>query len=111
MDNPAESPFPWPLVLALRARPGDPCFEYRGRPVTGGGMLDLIGRCAGGLTAAGLGAGSSLVLADGVTPGAFAVRMAAALLAASPACGRAWRPSTSRMCWRTESTRSSATAP
>ncbi|MEV0276884.1 fatty acid--CoA ligase family protein [Streptomyces sp. NPDC050610] len=80
MENSTESPFPQPLIDAFRARPDVPAFEYRSRPVPRAEVLELIGRCAHGLRSAGLGPGRPLVLATGVTPEAFALRIAAHLL-------------------------------
>ncbi|MEV0263486.1 fatty acid--CoA ligase family protein [Streptomyces sp. NPDC050617] len=80
MDHSTESPFPQPLIDAFRARPDAPAFEYRSRPVPRAEVLELIGRCAHGLRAAGLGPGRPVALATGVTPEAFALRIAAHLL-------------------------------
>jgi acyl-CoA synthetase (AMP-forming)/AMP-acid ligase II len=77
-------PFPQPLVDAFRARPELPAFEYGGRPVPRGEVLEMTARCLGGLTAAGLGpgpgGGRSVAVATGVSPGAFAAQLAAHLL-------------------------------
>ncbi|GAB2967350.1 fatty acid--CoA ligase family protein [Streptomyces pseudoechinosporeus] len=73
------SPFPQALIDAFRARPDLPAFEYQGRPVPRGEVLDLIGRCADGLRAAGLGRGQSVAVATDVTPEGFALLIAAYL--------------------------------
>ncbi|NGO09785.1 AMP-binding protein [Streptomyces sp. HC44] len=57
-----------------------PAFEYRGRPVPRGEVLELIGRCADGLRAAGLGPGRSVAVATDVTPEGFALLIAAYLV-------------------------------
>ncbi|MFE7118825.1 class I adenylate-forming enzyme family protein [Streptomyces sp. NPDC057654] len=80
MDHSTESPFPQPLIDAFRARPDAPAFEYRSRPVARGEVLELIARCAHALRAEGLGPGRPVTLATGVTPEAFALRIAAHLL-------------------------------
>ncbi|MBH5338356.1 long-chain fatty acid--CoA ligase [Streptomyces pactum] len=82
MEHSSETPFPYPIVEAFRKDPDVPAFEYRGRPVSRRAVLDLIARCAGGLRAAGLGPGSPVALATGVTPEAFAAQIAALLLGA-----------------------------
>lgn len=80
MDHSSEAPFPYPLIEAFRKEPDVPAFEYRGQQVSRRAVLDLIARCADGLRAAGLGRGSAVALATGVTPEAFAAQIAALLL-------------------------------
>ncbi|MFF5669380.1 class I adenylate-forming enzyme family protein [Streptomyces hygroscopicus] len=74
---PHPAPFPQALIDAFRAQPELPAFEHRSRAVTRGEVLELIGRCADGLRAAGLGPGKAVAVATGVTPEGFAVLMAA----------------------------------
>ncbi|AEM84808.1 class I adenylate-forming enzyme family protein [Streptomyces violaceusniger] len=78
--EPIPAPFPQALIDAFRARPELPAFEHRSRVLSRGEVLELIGRCADGLRAAGLGPGRSVAVATDVTPEGFAVLMAAYLL-------------------------------
>ncbi|WP_222708195.1 class I adenylate-forming enzyme family protein [Streptomyces sp. PBH53] len=76
----AEKPgkiFPQALVDAFRAAPDVPAFEFEGRTVTRGEVLVLIAGFVRHLRGAGLTAGARVVLDTGVTPEAFAVRVAA----------------------------------
>ncbi|MEU9793684.1 AMP-binding protein [Streptomyces sparsogenes] len=73
-------PFPQALIDTFRARPGSPAFEHRSRTLSRGEVLELIGRCADGLRAAGLGPGRSVAVATDVTPEGFAVHVAAYLV-------------------------------
>jgi acyl-coenzyme A synthetase/AMP-(fatty) acid ligase len=77
--GPAAAPFPQALIDSFRARPELPAFEHRSRPISRGKVLELIGRCADGLRAAGLGPGRSVAVATDVTPEGFALLMAAYL--------------------------------
>ncbi|CAL9339266.1 class I adenylate-forming enzyme family protein [Streptomyces sp. enrichment culture] len=77
MDEKPGGVFPQALVDAFRDAPGLPAFECRGRAVTRGQVLALIAGFVRGLRGAGLTAGSRVVLDTGVTPEAFAVRVAA----------------------------------
>jgi acyl-CoA synthetase (AMP-forming)/AMP-acid ligase II len=72
--------FPQPLLDALRAAPGTPAFEHGGRTVSRGELLELIGRLADGMRAAGLGPGRAIAVRTAVTPEAFAAHMAAHVL-------------------------------
>ncbi|MGQ4513600.1 AMP-binding protein [Streptomyces sp. DW26H14] len=80
MENPTEPVFPQPVIDAFRAAPAVPAFEYRSGIVTRGEIMDLTGRFAAGLAAAGLGPGSTVALATEVTPEAFAAQLAAYVL-------------------------------
>ncbi|MEV5592424.1 AMP-binding protein [Streptomyces sp. NPDC052496] len=82
MNQPPESPFPQALVDAFRRLPDLPAFEHRGRAVPRREILDLTGRCVRGLRAAGVGPGTSVAVAAGVTPEAFALHIAVHLLGA-----------------------------
>ncbi|WNF00426.1 fatty acid--CoA ligase family protein [Streptomyces luomodiensis] len=75
--DPLPAPFPQALIDAFRARPELPAFEHRSGTVSRGAVLELIGRCADGLRAAGLGPGRSVAVATDVTPEGFAVLLAA----------------------------------
>lgn len=71
------------LLAAGRKRPVDrPVFEHGDRTVGADEMLDLIGRLAAGLREAGIGPGTGLALALGVTPEAFAATIAAQVVGA-----------------------------
>src|ERR671923_2936406 len=74
---PSEPLFPYPLLEALREAPGSPVFEHGERIVSRGELLELIGRLAAGLRAAGLGPGRGLAVSLAVSPEAFAAQMAA----------------------------------
>ncbi|MCD9587564.1 AMP-binding protein [Streptomyces sp. SID8361] len=78
--EPIPAPFPQAVIDAFHARPELPAFEHRSRVLSRGEVLELIGRCADGLRAAGLGPGRSVAVATDVTPEGFAVLMAAYLL-------------------------------
>ncbi|MFD9905059.1 class I adenylate-forming enzyme family protein [Streptomyces sp. NPDC059063] len=80
MAHSTEPPFPQALLDAFRRRPASVAFEHRSRTVTRGEVLALVTRCAAGLRAAGLGPGSSLAVATGVTPEGFAAQIAGHLL-------------------------------
>jgi fatty-acyl-CoA synthase len=73
-------PFPYALLEALRAAPGSPAFEHGERIVSRGELLELIGRPAAALRAAGLGPGHGLAVSLAVSPEAFAAQMAAHVL-------------------------------
>ncbi|MFH9403861.1 class I adenylate-forming enzyme family protein [Streptomyces sp. NPDC017638] len=77
MDEKPGEIFPQALVDAFRDAPDLAAFEYRGHAVTRGQVLVLIAGFVRGLRGAGLTAGSRVVLDTGVTPEAFAVRVAA----------------------------------
>ncbi|MEU7146525.1 AMP-binding protein [Streptomyces sp. NPDC045456] len=82
MSQPTASPFPQALVDAFHRQPDVPAFEHRGRAVPRRAVLDLTGRCVRGLRAVGVGPGSSVAVAAGVTPEAFALHLAVHLLGA-----------------------------
>ncbi|MER7222155.1 fatty acid--CoA ligase family protein [Streptomyces rubradiris] len=77
MDEKPGEVFPQAFVDAFREAPALPAFEYRGRAVTRGQVLVQIAGFVRGLRGAGLTAGSRVALDTGVTPEAFAVRVAA----------------------------------
>jgi fatty-acyl-CoA synthase len=72
--------FPYPLLEALREAPGSPAFEHGDRIVSRGELLELVGRLAAALRAAGLGPGRGLAVSLAVSPEAFAAQMAAHVL-------------------------------
>src|SRR5215211_8287434 len=72
--------FPHALLEALREAPGSPAFEHGERIVSRGALLELIGRLAAALRAAGLGPGRGLGVSLAVSPEAFAAQMAAHVL-------------------------------
>jgi fatty-acyl-CoA synthase len=72
--------FPYPLLEALREAPASPAFEHRDRIVSRGELLELVGRLAAALRAAGLGPGRGLGVSLAVSPEAFAAQMAAHVL-------------------------------
>jgi acyl-CoA synthetase (AMP-forming)/AMP-acid ligase II len=72
--------FPGALLDRLARHPDVPAFEHAGRTTSAGEVLDLVLRFASGLRAAGLGNGSGIAVATGVTPEGFAVRTAAHVL-------------------------------
>ena len=78
--GPREPLFPYALLEALREAPGSPAFEHRERIVSRGELLELIGRLAAALRAAGLGSGRGLAVSLAVSPEAFAAQMAAHVL-------------------------------
>ncbi|MEV4109541.1 AMP-binding protein [Nonomuraea sp. NPDC049695] len=69
--------FPNSLLDALRETPGSTAFEHGDRAVSRGELLELIGRLAGALRAAGLGPGRAVAIRTAVTPESFAAHMAA----------------------------------
>lgn len=73
---------PQALLDELARRPEVPAFEHGPRVTTRGQLRDLIGRCAAGLRAAGLGPGDGVGLATGVTPEGFAALVAVHVLGA-----------------------------
>ena len=73
-------PFPDALLEALRQAPDTPAFEHAGRTVSRGELLQLIGRLAASLRAAGLGPGRALAVSLAVSPEAFAAQIAAHVL-------------------------------
>ncbi|MFH9672332.1 class I adenylate-forming enzyme family protein [Streptomyces sp. NPDC017405] len=77
MDEKPGEVFPRALLDAFRDAPGLTAFEYAGRAVTRGEVLVSIAGFVRGLRGAGLTAGSRVALDTGVTPQAFAVRLAA----------------------------------
>ncbi|MET9630251.1 long-chain fatty acid--CoA ligase [Lentzea sp. NPDC006480] len=74
---PAREPFPRAVLDVLGAAADRPVFEHGTRVVTGGELLDLVARIAGGLRAKGLGPGDGVALVQGVNPEAFATILAA----------------------------------
>lgn len=72
--------FPSPLLEALREAPDSAAFEHGERIVSRAELLELIGRLAAALRAAGLGPGSGLAVSLAVSPVAFAAQMAAHVL-------------------------------
>jgi fatty-acyl-CoA synthase len=79
-DMSVQRGFPSALLEALRKAPDGPAFEHGGRIVSRGELLELIGRLAAGLRAAGLGPGRGLAVSLAVSPEAFAAQMAAHVL-------------------------------
>lgn len=77
MDEQSGGTFPQTLIDAFRAAPDRPAFEYEGHTVTRGAVLDAVAAYARGLREAGLTAGATVALDTGVSPDAFAVRIAA----------------------------------
>ncbi|MEQ0564798.1 long-chain fatty acid--CoA ligase [Amycolatopsis sp. NEAU-NG30] len=73
---------PQALLDELARTPDVPAFEHGARVTTRGELRELIGRCAAGLRAAGLGPGDGIGLATGVTPEGFAALMAVHVLGA-----------------------------
>ncbi|MET9171555.1 long-chain fatty acid--CoA ligase [Streptomyces misionensis] len=80
MDEKPGGLFPQAFVDAFRDAPDLPAFEHGARTVTRGEMLDLTAGFARGLRTAGLVPGARVALDTGVTPEAFAVRVAAHLV-------------------------------
>lgn len=72
--------FPHALLEALRDAPGSPVFEHGERTVSRGELLELIGRMAAAMRAAGLGPGRGLAVSLAVSPEAFAAQIAAHVL-------------------------------
>jgi fatty-acyl-CoA synthase len=79
-DVSVRRPFPYALLEALREAPGSPAFEHGERIVSRGELLELIGRLAVALRAAGLGQGQGLAVSLAVSPEALAAQMAAHVL-------------------------------
>ncbi|HWM12079.1 MAG TPA: AMP-binding protein [Solirubrobacteraceae bacterium] len=79
-DDVSVRPFPDALLEALRQAPDTPAFEHAGRTVSRGELLQLIGRLAASLRAAGLGPGRALAVSLAVSPEAFAAQIAAHVL-------------------------------
>jgi fatty-acyl-CoA synthase len=79
-DVSVRRPFPSALLEALREAPGSPAFEHGEGIVSRGELLELIGRLAAALRAAGLGPGRGLAVSLAVSPEAFAAQMAAHVL-------------------------------
>ncbi|GAA1699680.1 fatty acid--CoA ligase family protein [Fodinicola feengrottensis] len=80
MHDPMDNVFPQALLDAFEQQPESPAFEVGARKVTRAQTLELIGRFAAGLRAAGAKPGSGIAVATGVTPEGFAVSMAANVL-------------------------------
>ncbi|MEC3979701.1 class I adenylate-forming enzyme family protein [Amycolatopsis sp. H20-H5] len=80
MDDATHGVFPQVLLDAFRRDPGVAAFEHGSRVVTRAEVLELIGRFAAGLRAAGLGPGDGVAVATAVTPEGFAVQIAAQTL-------------------------------
>jgi fatty-acyl-CoA synthase len=88
--EPAEPVFPQPLLDALAREPEHPAFEFEGRPVPRGEVLELVRRCARRLAEAGAGNGggdgggpggqTAVAVTTAVTPAGFAAQIAAHLL-------------------------------
>jgi acyl-CoA synthetase (AMP-forming)/AMP-acid ligase II len=77
---PVRRPFPSALLEALREAPDGAAFEHGGRIVSRGELLQLVGRLAAALRAAGLGPGRGLAVSLAVSPKTFAAQMAAHVL-------------------------------
>ncbi|WP_257585833.1 MULTISPECIES: class I adenylate-forming enzyme family protein [unclassified Streptomyces] len=77
MDEKPGGLFPQAFVDAFRDAPDLPAFECGTRTVTRGEVLDLTAGFVRGLRTAGLTPGARVALDTGVTPEAFAVRVAA----------------------------------
>ncbi|QKV79117.1 class I adenylate-forming enzyme family protein [Amycolatopsis sp. Hca4] len=73
---------PQALLDELERAPEVPAFEHGSRVTTRGELRELIGRCAAGLRAAGLGPGDGIGLATAVTPEGFAALVAVHVLGA-----------------------------
>ena len=71
-----EAVYPQALLDAFARQPEKPAFEVGAREVTRADLLDLIGRFAAGLRAAGAVPGSGVGVATGVTPEGFAAMVA-----------------------------------
>ncbi|WP_256096154.1 class I adenylate-forming enzyme family protein [Streptomyces sp. LUP30] len=80
MDEKSGEVFPQAFIDTFRDAPDLPAFEYGGRAVSRGEVLVLIAGFVRGLRGAGLTAGARVALDTGVTPEAFAVRVAAHVL-------------------------------
>ncbi|MDG4830049.1 AMP-binding protein [Solwaraspora sp. WMMD1047] len=79
---PTEAGFPQVVLDLLAADRDRPVFEHGRRTVGGAELLDLIGRLTAGLRGAGIGPGTGLAVALGVTPEAFAATIAAHVVGA-----------------------------
>lgn len=77
MGSSTDGVFPQALLDSLDRDPGGVAFEHGARTVTRGELLDLVGRFASGLRAAGLGPGRGVAVGTAVTPEGFAVLLAA----------------------------------
>lgn len=84
--------FPQDLLDALRRAPDAIAFEHGDRRVRRGEVLDLIGRFAAGLRAAGIRPGDGVGLATGVTPEGWAAQIAVQTLGARAVGVRAGLP-------------------
>lgn len=69
--------FPGPVLAALRRAPDRTVIEFGTRTVSGGELLALVRRLAGGLRDAGLGPGTGVGLVLSLSPQAYAVHLAA----------------------------------
>src|SRR5918994_4883305 len=76
----SEPLFPSAVLAALREAPASAAFEQGERIVSRGELLELIGRLAAALRAAGLGSGRGLAVSLALSPEAFAAQMAAHVL-------------------------------
>ncbi|SFQ44753.1 class I adenylate-forming enzyme family protein [Amycolatopsis rubida] len=84
--------FPQDLLDSLRRAPDAVAFEHGDRRVRRGEVLDLIGRFAAGLRAAGIRPGDGVGLATGVTPEGWAAQIAVQTLGARAVGVRAGLP-------------------
>ncbi|ATY10593.1 AMP-dependent synthetase [Amycolatopsis sp. AA4] len=84
--------FPQELLDSLRRAPDDVAFEHGERRVRRGEVLDLVGRFAAGLRAAGVRAGDGVGIATGVTPEGWAAQIAVQTLGARAVGVRAGLP-------------------
>lgn len=69
--------FPGPVLAALRRAPDRTALEFGTRTVSGGELLAMVQRLAGGLREAGLGPGAGVGLVLSLSPEAYAVHLAA----------------------------------
>ncbi|MFE2376895.1 class I adenylate-forming enzyme family protein [Streptomyces sp. NPDC059398] len=77
MDEQSGGTFPQTLIDAFRAAPDLPAFEYEGCTVSRGEVLAAVAAFVRGLRRVGLTSGSHVALDTGVSPEAFALRIAA----------------------------------
>ncbi|MGW7537290.1 class I adenylate-forming enzyme family protein [Amycolatopsis sp. NPDC054798] len=84
--------FPQELLDSLRRAPEAIAFEHGDRRVSRGEVLELVGRFAAGLRAAGVRAGDGVGLATGVTPEGWAAQVAVQTLGARAVGVRAGLP-------------------
>lgn len=85
--------FPGPVLAALRRAPDRTALEFGTRTVSGGELLAMVRRLAGGLRDAGLGPGVGVGLVLSLSPQAYAVHLAAHTLGCRVAPARAgWSP-------------------